>query len=108
MDPSEILGSTAQVAVALVGFAGVVASFRPGSIRNWSAVDNFRLRLLLGNSVLPLVLCLMGMLLLAITPLSGAVWRWASGWAVPLLLPYGIYTAAVSRRIPREQFPTDA
>ncbi len=107
MDPGEILGSTAQVAVALAGFAGVVVSFRPGTTRDWSAVDRFRLRLLLGNSVLPLILCLTGMVLLAITPPISGLWRWASGLAVLALFPYGFYMRAASGQIPREQFPAD-
>lgn len=56
MEPGEALGLAAQVAVTLAGFAGVVVVFRPASVHQWSSLDRFRLRLLLSNSILPLVL----------------------------------------------------
>ena len=81
MEPGEALGTAAQVAVALAGFAGVVVVFRTESVHQWSAVDRFRLRLLLGNSVVPLTLCLFGMLLLILNPSPAGIWRWGSGFA---------------------------
>ena len=60
MEPGEALGIAAQIAVALAGFAGVVVVFRRESVHEWSAVDKLRLRLLLGNSILPLGLCMLG------------------------------------------------
>jgi len=41
----------------LAGFAGVVVVFRRESIHEWSPADKLRLRLLLTNSILPLVFC---------------------------------------------------
>ncbi|HEY4271799.1 MAG TPA: hypothetical protein VGM65_07325 [Candidatus Udaeobacter sp.] len=64
MESSEALGIAAQIAVALAGFAGVVVVFRRESVHEWSAVDKLRLRLLLGNSLVPLSLSMLGMLLL--------------------------------------------
>jgi len=66
MEPGEALGIAAQIAVALAGFAGVVVVFRRESVHEWSAVDKLRLRFLLANSLLPLGLCMMGMVLLTI------------------------------------------
>src|SRR6266850_246165 len=66
MEPGEALSTAAQIAVTLAGFAGVVVVFRRESVHDWSPVDKLRLRLLLTNSILPLVLCMIG-LLFAIT-----------------------------------------
>jgi hypothetical protein len=49
MQPGEALGTTAQIAVALAGFAGVVVVFRE-SVHDWSTIDKFRLRLILSSS----------------------------------------------------------
>jgi drug/metabolite transporter (DMT)-like permease len=68
MEPGEALGIAAQVAVALAGFAGVVVVFGRISAHEWSPIDKFRLRQLLANSILPLALCMMGPLLVAVKP----------------------------------------
>ena len=68
MEPGEALGVAAQIAVALAGFAGVVVVFRRESVHEWSTIDKFRLRLLLANSILPLALCVIALLLLTIEP----------------------------------------
>jgi len=78
MEPGEALGIAAQIAVALAGFAGVVVVFRRESVHEWSAVDKLRLRLLLANSILPLGLCMMGLLLVTIKPMPQGIWRWCS------------------------------
>src|SRR5205823_5989842 len=69
MEPGEALGIAAQIAVALAGFAGVVVVFRRESVHEWSGVDKLRLRLLLANSILPLGLSMLGLLLLTIKPI---------------------------------------
>ena len=81
MQPSEALGVAAQVAVTLAGFAGIVVVFRPQAVHEWSALDRFRLILLLMNSVSPLVFSLFGMLLLSVDPVPVSIWRWCSGFA---------------------------
>ncbi|PYL95941.1 MAG: hypothetical protein DME28_00810, partial [Verrucomicrobia bacterium] len=63
MQPSEALSASAQVAVALAGFAGVVVAFRNRSVHEWSKIDKFRLRILLTNSAIPFVLSILGMVL---------------------------------------------
>jgi drug/metabolite transporter (DMT)-like permease len=68
MEPGEALGIAAQIAITLAGFAGVVVVFRRESIHEWSPADRLRLRLLLTNSILPLMLCMLGLLLLTIRP----------------------------------------
>jgi hypothetical protein len=79
MEPGEALSTAAQIAVALAGFAGVVVAFRSGPLHEWSAVDKYRLWLLLGNALVPLLACLFGMLLLTIEPRPLSIWRWSSG-----------------------------
>jgi hypothetical protein len=68
MQPGEAPSSTAQIAVALAGFAGVVVAFRSSSLHEWSPLDRYRLWLLLSGALIPLFSCLLGMLLLTIEP----------------------------------------
>jgi|SRR5215472_6680522 len=98
MEPGEALGIAAQVAVALAGFAGVVVVFHRESVHEWSPVDKFRLRTLLGNSVLPLAPSLIAQLLLTVEPPLIGVWRWCSGVAFVVLLVFGMAIAAGFRR----------
>jgi hypothetical protein len=81
MQPGEALGVAAQVAVTLAGFAGIVVVFRPDSVHQWTALDRFRLSLLLVNSALPLGLSMLGMLMLSVDPTPASIWRWCSGIA---------------------------
>jgi hypothetical protein len=88
MEPSTALTTSAQIAIGIAGFAGVVAVFRTGSVHDWGRVEEFWLRLLLVNSILPLAFSMIGLVLLAITPVPPAIWRWCSGFATLLLLLY--------------------
>jgi hypothetical protein len=99
MEPGETLGIAAQIAVALAGFAGVVVVFGRVSAHEWSPIDKFRLRQLLTNSMLPLAFCMIGLLLLAIRPALGEVWRWCSGAAFVILLQFCIGSVKVFRRL---------
>ena len=99
MEPGEALGIAAQIAVALAGFAGVVVVFRRESIHEWSPVEKFRLRLLLVNSILPLGLCTIALLLLTIEPALTGVWRWCSGVAFVFLLVFGITNTTTFLRL---------
>jgi hypothetical protein len=99
MEPGEALGIAAQIAVALAGFAGVVVVFRRESVHEWSAVDKLRLRLLLANSMLPLGLCMLGMLLLTIKSMPGGIWRWCSSVAFAVSLLFAITMTKYFRRL---------
>jgi hypothetical protein len=99
MEPSDALSTAAQIAVALAGFAGVVVVFRRESVHDWSSIDKFRLRLLLINSILPLALCVIGLLLLTIRPAPTGIWRWCSGVALVISFPFAITTAKSFRRL---------
>jgi len=107
MEPGEALSSAAQIAIALAGFAGVVVVFRRESVHEWSPADKLRLRLLLTNSILPLVLCMIGLLLLTIRPAPAGIWRWCSGFAfvasllVAITMTKIFRVAIVQHRLPR-------
>jgi hypothetical protein len=90
MQPSEALGIGAQVAVTLAGFAGVVVVFRPDSLHQWSRLDRFRLRLLLTNSIYPLIFSIFGILLLTIQPPPESIWRWCSALAAAFEIPFAM------------------
>jgi hypothetical protein len=102
MAPGEALSLAAQVAVALTGFAGVVVVFRSGSVHDWPAIDKFRLRLLLADSMFPLVFCMFGSALLAINPSPAAIWRWCSGFAAVFLLAFASMIRRGSRSLAEE------
>lgn len=88
MDPTAALSASAQIAVAIAGFAGVVAAFRNDSIHDWGQVERFWLRLLLINSILPLALSMVGLFLLSFSEAMPSIWRWCSGLATLFLVPY--------------------
>jgi hypothetical protein len=90
MEPSLALSTSAQIAVAIAGFAGVVVAVRNESVHNWGRVEKFWLRLLLVNSILPLTFSMAGLLFLAIKPALPVTWRWCSGVAALFLFPYAI------------------
>src|SRR5262245_18644782 len=99
MEPGEALGIAAQIAVALAGFAGVVVVFRRESVHEWSAVDKLRLRLLLANSILPLGLCMMGLLLVTIKPMPQGIWRWCSAIGFVVCLVFVVTVSRTFRRL---------
>ena len=78
MQPSEALSASAQIAVALAGFAGVVVAFRNRSVHEWSKIDKFRLRILLTNSAIPFMASVIAMVLSSTTLDSARVWQLCS------------------------------
>ena len=98
MEPGEALGIAAQIAVALAGFAGVVVVFRRGAVHEWSDIDKLRLRLLLANSILPLVLSMLGLVLLTIKPAPPGIWKWSSGI---LLIATASYVIPITKAVRR-------
>ncbi|HKP03347.1 MAG TPA: hypothetical protein VJU77_08270 [Chthoniobacterales bacterium] len=101
MQPGEALSTAAQVAVTLAGFAGIVVVFRPDSVHRWSAIDRFRLQLLLTNSALPLAEALFGLLLLSADPPPASIWRWCSGFGFAAQLLVIVGTRNRTRRLSR-------
>src|SRR6478735_8861684 len=88
MEPTTALSVSAQIAVAMAGFAGVVTAFRKDLVRDWGHVETFWLRLLLTNSILPLAFSMFGLFLLTVPSVSTGTWRWCSGIAALFLVPY--------------------
>ena len=103
MEPGEALGIAAQIGVALAGFAGVVVVFRREAVHEWSAIDKLRLRLLLGNSMLPLGLSMLGLLLLTIKPMSPEIWRWCSAITLIVFLVFVATSGTSVRRLDRRE-----
>jgi hypothetical protein len=99
MEPGEALGIAAQIAVALAGFAGVVVVFRREAVHEWSAIDKLRLRLLLANSVVPLGLSMLGLLLLTIKPMPSGTWRLCSGILLVATLSFVTVATKMFRRL---------
>jgi hypothetical protein len=99
MEPGEALGIAAQIAVALAGFAGVVVVFRREAVHEWSGADKLRLRLLLANSILPLGLSMLGVMLLTIKPPPPGIWRWCSGILLVASMSFVMATGKSFRRL---------
>src|SRR5437763_17107233 len=87
MQPSEALTASAQIAVTLAGFAGVVVAFRTQSVHEWAKVDKFRLQILLTNSVLPFMMSIFAMLLATTGLAEQMICRWCS--LIALILTFG-------------------
>jgi len=103
MQPSEALSTSAQVAVTLAGFAGVVVAFRTRSVHEWTNIDKFRLQILLSNSALPFLLSIFAMVLLA-TPLDErTLWRLCSIIAFVLTATAGQLLSQIYRAFSRAE-----
>ena len=107
MEPGEALGIAAQIAVALAGFAGVVVVFRREAVHEWSPADKLRLRFLLTNSILPLALSMMGLLLLTIKPMPPGIWRWCSAIAFVVSISFATTMMKTFRSLNLRDFHRD-
>jgi hypothetical protein len=99
MEPGEALSTASQLALALAGFASVVVAFRSGALHEWAPIDKLRLRLLLGNSVVPLLSCLVALLLLSVKPPLPWIWRACSALSLALAVPFAISTQKETRAV---------
>jgi hypothetical protein len=106
IDPSNALGLSAQVAVSLIGFTGVVAVFGPRAVHEWAEAERFRLILLLTASVTPLALSLFALLLLATDMAMPLVWQIGSGVALAGYLAIGIPTIRAFQRMGAQVQPS--
>ncbi|HLW73656.1 MAG TPA: hypothetical protein VKT74_01155 [Gammaproteobacteria bacterium] len=86
MEPADALSKGAQIAVAFAGLTGVVLLRRGVAVHAWPKADKLRLKLLLCTSLLPLVLCIVGLLLLGVGVADELVWRICSAAAAVVLL----------------------
>ena len=103
MQPSEALSASAQVAVTLAGFAGVVVAFRSSAIHEWSKIDKFRLEILLSNSALPFILSIFGMVMDATSLSQPTIWRWCSLSAFIITVVRGQVLSQAYRAFSREE-----
>jgi len=108
MQPSEALSASAQVAVTLAGFAGVVVAFRSGSVHEWSKIDKFRLQILLTNSVLPFMMSIFAMVLATTGLPEQMLWRWCSLIAFILTAGAGQIFSRTYRTFKREDLVAGA
>lgn len=104
MQPSEALSASAQVAVTLAGFAGVVVAFRNRSVHEWSNIDKFRLQILLTNSGTPFVLSIFAMVLLSTSLGAPTIWRLCSLFTFIMLVAAGSSYGTVLRRFSPKEF----
>ena len=103
MQASEALSASAQVAVTLAGFAGVVVAFRSGSVHEWSKVDKFRLQVLLSNSALPFGMSIFAILLATTDLGEQTIWRLCSIVAFVLTAVTGQIVSGTYRTLSREE-----
>ena len=104
MQPSEALSASAQVAVTLAGFAGVVVAFRNRSVHEWSKIDKFRLQILLTNSAVPFVLSILAMVLLSTSLDLQTVWRLCSLFTFVIVVAIANRFREAYRQLSREEF----
>ena len=104
MQPSEALSASAQVAVTLAGFAGVVVAFRSGSVHEWSKLDRFRLRILLFNSAIPFAMSIVGLVLATTNLDTVTIWRLCSLSTFVLMVLASQSMARGFRDFSREEF----
>lgn len=106
MQPNEALSASAQIAVTLAGFAGVVVAFRSGSVHEWPKIDKFRLEILLINSALPFILSIFGMVMVATSLSEPTIWRWCSLTAFIITAARGQALSQTYRAFSREELKT--
>src|SRR5438045_6846777 len=106
MQPSEALSASAQVAVTLAGFAGVVVAFRNRSVHEWSKIDKFRLQILLTNSAVPFVLSILAMVLLSTSLDLQTVWRLCSLFTFVIVFAIANRFRVAFRQLLWEEFIT--
>ena len=104
MQPSEALSASAQMAVTLAGFAGVVVAFRNRAVHEWSKIDKFRLQILLTNSAIPFVLSIFAMVLLSTSLDPVTIWRLCSLFSFIILVTMASRYRASYRRFSQKEF----
>src|SRR4029077_6173211 len=104
MQPSEALSASAQIAVALAGFAGVVVAFRNRSVHDWSKIDKFRLRILLTNSAIPLAASIIAMVFSSTALDPARVWQLCSITSFVMIVVVAQIVSRGYRRFSREEF----
>ena len=101
MDTAALLATSAQIAVTVAGFTGVVTVFESRPLRDWSEVDKLRLLNLLIGAALPLAFSLFGLVLLSADLPLVLVSTWCSAVMFPLQGAWQILSLRALRRIPK-------
>ena len=104
MQPSECLSASAQIAVALAGFAGVVVAFRNRSVHEWSKIDKFRLRILLTNSAIPFASSIIAMVLSSTTLDPARICQLCSIIIFVMIVNVSVLVSRGYGRFSREEF----
>ena len=106
LDYQNALSTLAEIAIAITGFAGVVAVFGRRSSGHWSVIEQARLVVLLGSSLAALLFCVLPFVVLSIPVSESSCWRSLS---VLLAVALTVFTAQVVRvniealRVPRSE-----
>jgi hypothetical protein len=78
VDPNEALLTIAEIAIATIGFAGIMSALRPSSSQPADAMHRLRLRLMVEASASVMVFAFLPFVLLGVVD-SESVWAFGSG-----------------------------
>lgn len=94
MEPTDVLATVAELAVAFAGFSGIVAALGPRDEGGLFPEDRVRLRVLIGSSLSTAAFAFLPVLLWEVAGSPATVWAISSA----AYLPYGIAIIFVSER----------
>ena len=78
MDPNEALLTIAEIAIATIGFAGIMSALRPSSSHSVDAMHRLRLRLMVEASASVMVFAFLPFVLQGLVD-SESIWTFGSG-----------------------------
>ena len=78
MDPNEALLTIAEIAIATIGFAGIMSALRPSSSQSADAMHRLRLRLMVEASASVMVFAFLPFVLMGLVD-SEKIWALGSG-----------------------------
>ena len=78
MDPNEALLTIAEIAIATIGFAGIMSALRPSSSHSRDAMHRLRLRLMVEASACVMVFAFLPFVLMGVVE-SEKIWTLGSG-----------------------------
>ncbi|MBW1843005.1 MAG: hypothetical protein JRE38_01770 [Deltaproteobacteria bacterium] len=78
MDPNEALLTIAEIAIATIGFAGIMSALRPSSSHSVDAMHRLRLRLMVEASASVMIFAFLPFVLQGLVD-SESVWTFGSG-----------------------------
>ena len=78
MDPNEALLTIAEIAIATIGFAGIMSALRPSSSHSVDAMHRLRLRLMVEASASVMIFAFLPFVLQGLVDSEG-IWTFGSG-----------------------------